>query len=91
MLMFLLIAANTLARPGAILDLAPCQFDSAHRLLDLNPAGRPQNKKFRPIVPVTSTLMPWLERDFGAVGPYVSYRRKPVRSIDLAYVAPDAR
>jgi len=81
MLMFLLIAANTLARPAAILDLAPSQFDGAHRLLNLNPAGRPQNKKFRPIIPVTSTLMPWLERDVGAVGRYVSYRRKPVQSI----------
>ena len=48
MLTFLLIAATTLARPAAILDLAPSQFDDTHRLLDLNPVGRVQNKKFRP-------------------------------------------
>src|SRR5487761_654290 len=81
MLTFLLIAANTLARPAAILDLGPAQFDDAHGLLDLNPPGRTQNKKFRPIVPVTSTLHPWLQREVGPSGRYVSYRAKPVRSI----------
>jgi Phage integrase family len=81
MLHFLLIAANTLARPAAILDLAPSQFDDAHGLLDLNPAGRVQNKKFRPIIPVTPTLLPWLERDVGPSCRYVNYRRKPVNSI----------
>lgn len=81
MLTFILIAANTLARPAAVLDLAPSQFDGPHGLLDLNPVGRTQNKKFRPIIPVTSTLMPWLQRDVGPSGRYVSYRRKPVQSI----------
>ena len=81
MLLFLLLAANTLARPAAILDLGPTQFDALHSLLDLNPIGRMQNKKFRPIVPVTSALLPWLQRDVGPSGHYVSYRGKPVRSI----------
>jgi hypothetical protein len=81
MLTFLLIGANTLARPAAILDLGPSQFDEVHGLLDLNPLGRTQNKKFRPIVPVTPTLMPWLGHAVGVSGRYVSYRRKPVRSI----------
>jgi Phage integrase family len=81
MVMFLLVATNTLARPAAILDLEPPQFDKQHRLLDLNPIGRTQNKKFRPIVPVTPTLLPWLQRDVGLGGRYVSYRGKPVRSI----------
>jgi hypothetical protein len=81
MLIFLLIAANTLARPAAILDLDPSQFDEAHGLLDLNPNGRVQNKKFRPIVPVTPTLLPWLRHEVGPSCRYVSYRQKPVRSI----------
>jgi integrase len=81
MLTFLLIAATTLARPAAILDLGPSQFDEAHGLLDLNPPGRTQNKKFRPIVPVTKTLLPWLQRDAGPSGRFVSYRKKPVHSI----------
>jgi len=37
MIIFLLIAANTLARPAAALDLGPAQFDETHGLLDLNP------------------------------------------------------
>jgi len=81
MLTFLLIGANTLARPAAILDLTQSQFDEAHGLLDLNAAGRTQNKKFRPIVPVTPTLLPWLKRDVGPSGRYVSYRNRSVHSI----------
>jgi hypothetical protein len=81
MLTFLLIASNTLARPAAILELGLAQFDEAHGLLDLNPPGRTQNKKFRPIVPVTPTLIPWLQRVVGPSTRYVSYRKKPVRSI----------
>jgi len=81
MLLFLLIAANTLARPAAILDLGPSQFDEAHRLVDLNVPGRVQNKKFRPIIPVTPTLLPWLRTTVGRSGRYISYRQKPVHSI----------
>ena len=81
MLTFLLICCNTLARPAAVLDARPAQFDSEHHLLNLNPPGRKQNKKFRPIVPVTNTLRPWLERSVGESDRYVSYHGKPVRSI----------
>src|SRR5262249_33503645 len=49
--------------------------------LDLNPPGRTQNKKFRPMVPVTPTLLPWLRREVGPSGRYVSYRSKGLRSI----------
>ncbi len=81
MLIFLLIGSNTLARPAATLDLGPSQFDEAHGLIDLNSPGRKQNKKYRPIVPVTPTLLAWLRRDPGPSARYVNYRRKPVRSI----------
>jgi len=81
MLTFLLIASNTLARPAAILDLSSLQFDDTHGLLDLNPPGRKQNKKFRPIVPVAPTLLLWLRRDVGISGRYVSYRNRPIKSI----------
>jgi hypothetical protein len=81
MLTFLLIATNSLARPAAVLDLGPPQFDKVHSLLDLNPPGRVQNKKFRPIVPVTPTLLPWLNHEVGPSDRYVSYRKKPVHSI----------
>src|SRR6185295_8811657 len=81
MMMFLLIASNTLARPAATLDLRPAQFDSTHALLDLNPPDREQNKKYRPIVPGTPTLFPWLELPVGPGERYVSHRTKPIRSI----------
>ena len=81
MMMLLLIATNTLARPGAVLDLRPAQFDNVHGLLGLNPADRAQNKKYRPIVPVTATLRPWLELPVGESDRYVTHRKKPIGSI----------
>lgn len=81
MLMFVLIATSTLARPAAILDLTPEQFDEAHNLLDLNPPGRAQNKKFRPTLPVAPSLAPWLRKTAQTGLPYVAYRGKPISSI----------
>ena len=80
-LFYLLIASNTLARPSAVLDLRRSQFDAAHKLLDLNPRGRSQNKKYRPIVPVTPTLLPWLNSVEAPQGYYVTYRQRPIKSI----------
>jgi len=65
MLAFLVMGANTLARPKAILDTRPLQFDAEHDLLDLNRPGREQNNKLRPIVPVTPTPRPWLDQNAG--------------------------
>ena len=81
MLAYLLIASNTLARPGAVLDLRRSQFDELHNLLDLNPPGRKQNKKFRPIIPVSKTLQPWLTGYKPPQTRYVIYRSKPLSSI----------
>lgn len=84
---FLLLLANTLARPGALFDLRRQQFDADHNLLNLNPKGRKQNKKHRPIVPVTSTLRPWLELVIDPQGYYIhrldSYAR--IYSLDPAW------
>jgi hypothetical protein len=57
------------------------QFDQTHKLLDLNPAGRKQNKKFRPIVTVSATLAAWLRGDQEPEARYVAYRQKPIKSI----------
>lgn len=59
--MLLMILCNTLCRPDAAYDLTPAQRDTEHGLLNLNPPGRKQTKKYRPIVPVTKTLKPWLD------------------------------
>jgi len=85
MLAYLVIAANTLARPGAILDLRRVQFDEPNCRLDLNPPGRRQNKKFRPILPVTPTLLPWLQGDVEPNARYVAYARAPIESISHAW------
>jgi hypothetical protein len=48
--MFLLLACCTLARPEAILELTTLQRDREAGTIDLNPAGRRQTKKFRPLI-----------------------------------------
>jgi len=85
MLAYLVIAANTLGRPAAILDLRRAQFDATHSRIDLNPPGRPQNKKFRPLLAVTPTLLPWLQMEREPTQRYVTYRRQPLKSIDTAW------
>jgi integrase len=60
LLMFTMILANTLARPQAVYDLRRAQFDHEVNTIRLNPPGRRQTKKFRPLLPVTPTLRPWL-------------------------------
>ncbi len=73
LLMFSMISLNTLARPDAALDLGPMQVDIKRRLAKLNPDGRKQTKKYRPVVPISDTLLPWLS---GCDGPrYVSISR----------------
>ena len=57
-----MISLNTLARPDAVLDLGPAQVDIKRRLIKLNPDGRKQTKKYRPVVPISETLLPWLEQ-----------------------------
>jgi len=61
---YLIAAICTLARPDAILDMsvAPAreQWLRDHGLFALNPAGRIQTKKVRPIVPVVPLLANWL-------------------------------
>jgi len=78
-LMFLMLAFNTLSRPCAILDLNKDQIDFENRLIELNPTGRKQTKKYRPTVPVTETLLPWLEE--AEDGPLVAYWGRSVKSV----------
>lgn len=84
---FVLLAANTLARPEALFDLQRSQFDSSANRLTLNRAGRKQTKKFRPILPVTSTLRPWLEFESDDIAHYVSHHDLRVSSIRTAWNA----
>lgn len=63
--MFLMLLFNTVSRPTALLELQPGQVDFEHRLIDLNPESRRQTKKRRPTVPITDTLLPWLQQRRG--------------------------
>jgi len=57
-----ILALNTWARPEAIVELSvKRQVDFANALLDLNPPGRRQNKKQRPVIRLSSNLRGWLE------------------------------
>ncbi len=61
---YLIGAICTLGRPDAILDMSVeatrMQWVPGERRFNLNPAGRIQTKKVRPIVPVVDLLDAWL-------------------------------
>jgi integrase len=69
---YLMLAFGLAARPAAILDLTTFQVDCDARLIRLNPAGRAQNKKRRPTLPICDALLPWLRHL--PPGPVVNYR-----------------
>lgn len=54
--LFVLLALNTGARRGAILDLRWPQVDMVNRIIYLNPEGRVQTSKRRAIVPINDSL-----------------------------------
>jgi len=85
MLTYLMIAIGTMARPGAILDLRGVQYDTEHDRVDLNPPGRKQNKKHRPILAVASSLRPWFQAVTDPGQRYVTYGGKPIESISTAW------
>lgn len=56
-----LVSLLTGARPEAVLDLTPAQRDREHGLIRLNPEGRAQNKKHRPVVRASGLLTTLLD------------------------------
>lgn len=83
--LYLALAYGTLARPEAILGLEWSFVDMERRLIDQNPPGRAQTKKYRPVVPVCDWLAPWLAE--GGNGPIVAWRGKPIASFKTAWRA----
>ena len=79
---FLALAIGTAARPESILQLSRFQCDLDHGTINLNPPGRVQTKKRRPILPMADWLRPWIE---AAEGPLVAWRGKPVHKIAGAF------
>ena len=79
-----LLCATTACRAGPCYDLQPArQIQWADKdpelrrsLLNLNPPGREQTGKHRPVVPICATLEPWLRAYTGTY--WCEYRGKPV-------------
>ena len=60
--MYLLLAFATGARPTAVLELTRAQADFRHNVIHINPSGRKQTAKRRPVLPIPETLMSWLQK-----------------------------
>jgi len=60
--LFVLIALHTLQRPGAVLGLRTEQVYLLQNRIDFLPPGQQQSHKRKPVVPITRTLLPHLER-----------------------------
>jgi integrase len=79
----LMILIGTACRPEAALELTGEQLDFQDGLIDLNPRGRPQTKKFRPVVKMPTALAAALR---GAPdGRLVTFRGQPVRKINKSW------
>ena len=83
MRLFIMIMLGTMCRPAAACDLTGAQLDFENRLIELNPHGRMQTKKIRPIVKMPETLATVLE---GAPnGHLITYKGKPVKCVRTAW------
>jgi len=83
LLKFLRAAVATWARPDAIYDISTAperhQWHSNARVLELNPAGRRQTRKYRASIPIARQFAPHLDE---TTGPYI-----PVESVRSAWEA----
>jgi len=78
---YVIMALNTMARPEAITELsikAQVRFDTG--IVDMNPPGRLQNKKVRPIIRLTDNLSGWLL--YWNLDRPLIYQGKPVKNIN---------
>lgn len=76
LLRWAIVSMFTGGRPEAVLDITPEQRNHAAGLVDLNPEGRPQNKKYRPIVRASAGLSTWLNvwgKDMEVTDSYCGY------------------
>lgn len=90
----------TIARPGAVCDISVAperqQWSPGSETIDLNPQGRAQNKKRRPVLPVLSVLAEWLQAEWDEYqalpvkervgrGWLVNYYGRSVQDVDRAW------
>jgi hypothetical protein len=60
LLRYLQMAVATWARPDAVMEVRRDQWFPSARVLDMNPRGRRQTKKYRPVVPIARQFVPLL-------------------------------
>lgn len=91
--LYALLGLFTMARPSAILELTWDRVDFDRRQIDLNPRGRRQTKKRRPVVAVNDELLEALQEAHKArQSEYVVERgAKRVGNIKKAFQAASAR
>ena len=81
--LMLMILIGTACRPEAALELTGAQLDFEDRLIDLNPRGRAQTKKFRPVVKMPDALASVLAN--APSGRLVTFQGRPVKKINKAW------
>jgi integrase len=81
---YCLIRLTTGCRDDAARDLQPFQIDRDANLVRLNPAGRLQTKKYRPVVPLTRTLARHIAT-LPATGFYVAWHGEKIVSIKTTW------
>lgn len=91
--LYVLLGLYTMARPAAILDLTWDRVDFERGLIDLNPAGRRQTAKRRPVVPMNAELREALETAYAArqCAFVVEHGAKQVASVKKAFQAASER
>lgn len=77
---YCMLRLNTGCRGDAARDLQPFQVDWHAGLIALNPPGRIQTKKFRPVVPLTDFLGAYLRRQPAALY-YVHWQGRRIASV----------
>lgn len=99
---FLVGSICTIARPDSVVDIATLPERRQWRLggdqLDLNPAGRVQTNKYRPLLPVLEPLAAWLTTTLQLTDPeeegmrlqrtggwLVNYYGRPVQDVESAW------
>lgn len=91
--LYVLLGLYTMARPSAILELTWDRVDFNRRLIDLNPAGRRQTAKRRPVVKMNDELLTALEKAYEArqIAHVIERGAQPVANIKKAFQAASER
>lgn len=91
--LYVLLGLYTMARPSAILDLTWDRIDFERRLIDLNPAGRKQTAKRRPVVKMNDELHDALKGAYEArqIAHVIERGAKRVANVKKAFQAASER